>query len=179
MRYVRYLPLTLVLAVIAAAGCSDDASQPSVTPSGSVTPGVAASPTSTATPDTTAAPTIEASLSETLLQSLREDLVESLPGVYAVDGPDILEVVGAVEVASTEDCLPLPKPADCPPEEMVPGYRVTLRRMDFGVDYFYYTDGKEERANLATPFASTDAGLPGCVAAAAAETPSGSSGQQG
>ena len=150
MRYLRYAPLGLLaLAALVLAACgSDGARDP--TPTGtaypSATPTATVPPTLTATSEATPLATEVASLPEALLQLLREDLVQALI-INPIDTPDSIEVVGVEEVLSPDECLPgLPPPADCPPANLTPGYRVTLRRLDFGVEFIYYTDGKERFA---------------------------------
>ena len=99
-------------------------------------------PTLTATPEATPLPTGTASLPEALLQLLREDLAQSFI-VNPIDTPDSIEVVGVEDVISPDDCLSPEGPGGCPPPELIPGFRVTLRRLDFGVEYIYYTDGED------------------------------------
>lgn len=132
--------------VLVACGTEEQAAPPTPTGTASTspTPTATSTPPVTATPEGTIPPTEAASLPETLLQTLRKDLAETLVGVDAVDSPDLLEVVRVEQVASPDDCLSNQSPpADCPPAEFTPGYRVTLRRLDFGVEYVYYTAGGE------------------------------------
>lgn len=146
MRILRYALLGLLaLAALVLAACgSDGAGDPTPTGavSGSPTPTATVPPTLTATPEATPLPTEAASLPEALLQLLREDMVQSLI-FNPIDTPDSIEVVGVEVVASPDDCPPGLPPVYCPPAELTPGYRVTLRRLDFGLEYIYYTDGKE------------------------------------
>ena len=91
-------------------------------------------------------PTENASLPETLLQTLREDLAQSFI-VNPIDTPDSIEVAGVDAVASPDDCIEYGDPTvACAPAEFTPGYRVTLRRLDFRVEYIYYTDGENSFA---------------------------------
>ena len=149
MRYLRFvLPSLLAVALVLAACGSDGAGDltPTGTVSGSPTPTATVPPPATATPDNTVLPTEAASLPETLLQLLREDLVRSLI-INPIDMPDSIEVVGVEAVASPDDCIEYGNPTvACPPVEFTPGYRVTLRRLDFGVEYIYYTDGEDSFA---------------------------------
>ena len=148
MRHLRLVLVGLLVALVLVACGSDETASP--TPTGtasrSATPTSTVPPTLTTTPEATPPPTGTARLSEAFLQLLREDLVQTLI-INPIDTPDILEVVGVEEVLSPDECFPgLSPPADCPPAEFTPGYRVTLRRLDFGVEYIYYTDGGERFA---------------------------------
>ena len=151
MRHLRYLVLGLLALVVAACG-SDETASPSATGTGSrsATPTATVPPTLTATPEATSLPTEAARLPEALLQTLRDDLAETLD-----ISPKGIEVLGAEKVASPDDCHPdLPPEKGCPPVELTPGYRVTLRRLDFLLQYIYHTDGTERFAGpygLPTP----------------------------
>ena len=150
MQILRFALLgVLALAALVLVACGSDGATapiPTGTAAGSATPNPTAAPTLTATPEATPLPTGTASLPEALLQLLREDLAQSFI-VNPIDTPDSIEVVGVEEVLSPDECLPgLPPPADCPPANLTPGYRVTLRRLDFGVEYIYYTDGEQRFA---------------------------------
>lgn len=149
MRHLRFVLLgVLALAALLLAACGSGGARdptPTGTAAGSAMPTATVPPTLTATPEATALPTEAASLPETLLQSLREDLAQSFI-LSPIDTPDSIEVVGVEDVISPDDCLSPEGLGGCPPPELIPGFRVTLRRLDFGVEYIYYTDGEERFA---------------------------------
>ena len=150
MRILRYALLgVLALAALVLAACGGDGARdlsPTGTVSGSPTPTATVPPTLTATGEATALPTEADSLPEALLQSLQEDLAQSFI-VSPIDTPDSIEVVRVEEVVWPDQCLNPQVTEPCPPPFAGRlGYRVTLRRIDFGVEYVYHTEGTERFA---------------------------------
>ena len=151
MRYLRYALLSLLAlaAVLVVVACGSDGARdptPTGTVSGSPTPTATVPPTLTATPEATPLLTGTASLPEALLQLLREDMAQSFI-VNPIDTPDSIEVVRVEEVVWPDQCLNPQVTEPCPPPFAgMPGYRVTLRRLDFGVEYVYHIEGTERFA---------------------------------
>ncbi len=150
MKHLRFVLLgVLAVAALVLAACGGDGAgdpTPTGTVSGSPTPTATVPPPATATPDNTPVPTETASLLETLLPSLREDLAQSFI-VNPIDTPDSIKVVRVEEVVWPDQCLNPQVTEPCPPPFAgSPGYRVTLQRLDFGVEYVYHTEGTERFA---------------------------------